>query len=274
MDSPYRANIARLLTYTADIDCLRGAWPDYVQELGLTEGDVDEMARFALDDASRSPDPDEPSFWAAVHAWRALAQLRSPKAVEVLLASIDRDPDDDWSAAELPAASEMVGAAAVPLLEVYLRRRARKGYKAAVAAEALCDVSLAHPATREQVVAIAASQLESYRDQDPVVNAFLVGCLLKNEAVEWLPLIEAAFSADAVDEMVYGDIHDIRFELGVGPKPGPRVAHWGASAVLPTFTRATAPPAAGMAPVTATAKDKARAKGKAAKLARKKNRRR
>jgi hypothetical protein len=274
MSGPNRANVAGLLTFTADIYRLRGAWPDYVQELGLTDGDVEEIARLALDDASRSPDPDEPSFWATVHAWRALAQLRSPRAVEVLLASIDRDPDDDWSAAELPAAAEMVGAAAVPLLEAFLQRHARKGYTAAVAAEALCDVSLAHPATREQVVAIAASQLESYRDHDPAVNAFLVGCLLKNEAVEWLPLIEAAFSADAVDEMVYGDIHDIRFELGVGPKPGPRVGRWVASPVLPTVTRATASPAAGMAQAAATAKEKARAKGKAAKLARKKNRRR
>ena len=61
-------------------------WPDYPKEYGLTQGDIPELIRLATDDDLYSENTEEEypeaAMWAAIHALRALGQLKSTQAIE------------------------------------------------------------------------------------------------------------------------------------------------------------------------------------------------
>jgi hypothetical protein len=58
-------------------------------------------------------------------------------------------------------------------------------------------------------------QLEDWPRQSRLVNAFLIAHLVELEELGALPLMEAAFAADAVDLAVHGDWEDVQVDLGL-----------------------------------------------------------
>src|SRR3954452_6496585 len=118
----YKEPVSRLLEYG---ECEMGgtkatlAWPDYVNELGLTQDHVPELIRLASDEMLNTADSESLAVWAPTHAWRALGQLRAPEAVAPLL-DLLKVKDDDWLAAELPAVLGLIGPGAIPWLAEFL----------------------------------------------------------------------------------------------------------------------------------------------------------
>lgn len=282
----YGSPVNRLLTYTADVDRMRGPWPQYVEELGLTHDDIPELIRMMNDRALWEMDAEGPEIWAAVHAWRALAQLEAVEVIGPLLAMVREDPDNDWAMSELPIVAAKVGPGAVPPLSRVVEDRAAAEDERTVAAEALTQIGLVHEAAREPTIAVLSEQLRYHSENDAVFNGFLVCFLIDLGAKPALPLIEAAYDADDVDETICGDVNDARVAFGEEPRPIPERdrALWelAKAQVMNEMLGNLAPRQGMMAPwepstpplrQSPQAKAKAKAKRKAERQARKKNRR-
>ncbi len=115
----YPSTVAQLLSLGDPRNELR--WQNYLA-LGVSEQDIPDLIRMALDEELHWADSESKQVWAPIHAWRALGQLRAEAAVEPLLhlfRRIDED-NDDWVGEELPQVYGMIGPAAIPALAVCL----------------------------------------------------------------------------------------------------------------------------------------------------------
>ena len=191
-------------------------WRDY-GALGLKERHVSELIRMATDEGLHDADFDNPAVWAPLHAWRALAQLRSVEAVDPLLKLMGpRDEaDDDWYLEEFPVVFGMIGPPSLSPLASYLSDSANLLYPRAAAAGGLFHVAQHHSESRGASVAALTDQLARFEENPPELNAFLVCYLDDLKAVESAEVIERAYAARRVDESIVGSWGKIRQSLGV-----------------------------------------------------------
>lgn len=211
----------------------RGSWRDYLQ-LALTPEHVPALVTLMEDprlswEACNEEDDATP-FWAPLHAWRALGQLRAEAAAEPLVKALLRAGDDDWASADIPLALAMIGPAALGPVRDALPAAAREPepWTAGALAGTLVKIAEANPEVREQVVEILTRQLRIWPNQSEELNAFLIAELIDLRAVESASVIQEAFEAGAVDEFVSGDWEDVQAELGLIEKrttPRPRYDH-------------------------------------------------
>lgn len=219
METSYPAPVSQLLSLGMPA-ISRERWPDY-RGMGLAEEHVPSLIEMmedpSLDWDAMAEDADETPYWAPVHAWRALGQLRAEAAVEPLLGVLHRDIENDWTVSEVPDALGMIGPAAVGPVRDALARAARgpEPWEAAALAAALEKIGRAHPGARGEAVSVLVDQLRAYGAQDPDLNGFLISSLVELRAVEAAPAMEAAFAAGAVEEAVSGDWEDVQVELGL-----------------------------------------------------------
>ena len=210
----YLPPVDQLLTYGDCTKLLKQKnSPDYVSELQLSAEHVPELIRMAVDKKLLWADGDGLEFWAPVHAWRALGQLRAEAAIEPLISLFDYDPEDDWVGIELPRTLGKIGAAAIPALQVYLADQSRSYRERAVANDALKEIGRHAPELRAEVVAVLIQELEHFKQNSALLNGFILGSLLDLDAVEAAPVIERAFAANRVDETIVGDWGDVQVDL-------------------------------------------------------------
>jgi len=132
------------------------------------------------------------------------------------LMSLFHELDDaDWAREELPIVYQMIGPKAVPALVRYLGEDSHGTFPRIAVTYSLERIGNAYPEAKEQCLVSLKEQLEYFRDNDPALNAFLIGHLTDLNALKLLPLIKQAFDNDSVDMMVTGDLEDIEIELGV-----------------------------------------------------------
>jgi HEAT repeat protein len=193
-------------------------WPDYLQ-LGLASEHVPELIRMAADEDLHFADSDSLEVWAPVHAWRALGQLRAEVALKPLLELLERFADDiksdDYALDELPEVFGLIGRTALPDLTAYLQDDEHLDRARIAATSALRCVAEHDPATRDEIVAILLQQLQQFDVQDEGFNGFLISDLVDLKAQEALFVIEQAFAAGAVDEMIMGDWEDVQIKFGL-----------------------------------------------------------
>lgn len=218
------------MTYTEPVSKLLklgrpdGPWLDY-PALGLTREDVPELIRLVQDDELRllaRPEglpegEDVPEWYAQVHAWRALAQLQAEEAIPALLGLLHQidDDTDDWLASDAEDVFALLGIPAVEPLTAYLTDEDNPMYARTAASSALAEIGRLHPEARERCIRGITAVLENYESNDEGLNGFLIGDLVKLNAVEEIDLIRRAFAADAVDESIYGDVEDVQIRLGL-----------------------------------------------------------
>lgn len=194
-------------------------WPDYVKEFGFCLDDLPHLIRMLRDPTIASADSDDPRVWADIHAWRTIGQLRAVSAVEDLLHLLKDEDDeeenwDDWIPTEIPKVLGLIGVEAVGPLARYLDNRI--GLWGLVgAARALENISNKNPEVREECISILSRSLSNYRDNDDVLNAFLIDILVELKATESLDLIRCAFQEEKVDIFLRGDLEDVEIDLGV-----------------------------------------------------------
>jgi hypothetical protein len=275
MAATYPPPVDQLLTL-GDPD-VGDEWLDYLA-LGLGEAHVPALVELIQDPALDWPawkeGDDEAPFWAPVHAWCALGQLRAPEAAEPLVRVLLRDDDDDWAPGTIPVALAMIGPAALRPIRDALPAAAREpdpSWKVGRLGEALVKIAQAHPEARDEAVALLTRQLRVWPEQDAELNAFLIADLMDLQAVEAAPVMQEAFEGDAVDEAVVGDWEEVQVDLGLlAERITPRPRFVAPLHPFPHRERENAPPAQ---PSTKAAA-KAHNRRKAAKQSRKKNRRR
>ena len=204
-ETPYTPPVDQLLTYGEPDLVNAEGWADYLA-LGIGPEDIPELIRMATDKQIHDIhveeyDEDDPTFYAAVHAIRALGQLHAEAAAYPLLPLFD-EPGDEWIVEDLAKVYGMIGPSAIPALASYLRDNSHDLYSRAYASNGLAEIAKSHPESRSDAIAVITQVLEQFEENDPELNGLLIGDLASLEAKETLPLIERAFEAERVDEFL------------------------------------------------------------------------
>ncbi|BAZ10685.1 hypothetical protein NIES4071_25080 [Calothrix sp. NIES-4071] len=214
MSSSYPSPVNKLLTY-GDCSQIKGM-PDYVGELGFTSSHIPDLIRMASDEELLIGASDtDLQAWAPVHAMRVLGQLRAVEAIEPLINLFGAFEEDDRMSSELPSAIAAIGTTAIEPLQAYMLDSSHDTYQRADAACALTRIAQIHPDARSRCVEIITNLLNNFADNDPDVNAFLVGELIDLKAVEAAPVIEKAFADDCVPTFLVGDWEEVQIALGI-----------------------------------------------------------
>ena len=193
---------------------------DYVTRLNLDRSHVPallEIARQMAEPQEWSDDEDDLTWTPPIHAYRALAQIGAPEAVNGLLGMMDRldEMGDDWYLNEFASALGLIGPPAFDACAAYLADRVHGMFPASAAAHGLVEIAKRHPEFRGRAVECISSRLAEFESSDMDFNGFLVGHLLDLKAVEAAEVIERAFAAQRVECCVTGNWHDVRTDLGV-----------------------------------------------------------
>lgn len=217
--SSYPSPVNKLLTYG---DCSQiKEMPNYVEELGFTSQHIPDLIRMACDeelsiDVLDIEDTNQNlQAWAPVHAVRVLGQLHAVEAIEPLINLFGTFEEDDRMSLELPGVFAKIGTAAIEPLEAYIVDSSHDTYERADAASALTRIAQIHPEAHSRCVSIITNLLNNFADNDPDVNAFLVGELVDLKAVEAAPIIEKAFAAECVPTFLVGDWNEVQIALGI-----------------------------------------------------------
>ncbi|MEO1620945.1 MAG: hypothetical protein AAFU53_07895 [Cyanobacteria bacterium J06632_3] len=190
------------------------SWPNYVEELGLTEAHVPELIRMATDDALNELPGDQIEVWAPVHAWRALGFLRAVESVEPLLGLLV-DEFSDWLLEELPWVFGMIGEGAIAPVSLYLASRKHEEWARITTVSALEYIATLHPELKEHCIKKLGSQLADFRYNTDSLNGFLISSLIELEAREKAGLIERAYASGKVDESVCGNWPNVQIDMGL-----------------------------------------------------------
>lgn len=216
-ETPYTPPVDQLLTIGEPEPVRAEKWPDYLA-LGIGPDDIPELIRLATDREIHDIhveeyDEDDPTFYAAVHAIRALGQLHSEAAIYPLLSLFD-ESGDEWIVEELAEVYGMIGPQAIPALASYLQDTSHEIYSRAYASNGLIDIAEKHPESRSDAIAPITQVVGQFEENDPELTAFLIGDLAHVKATETLPLIERAFEAERVDEFII-DLDFVLEEFGL-----------------------------------------------------------
>lgn len=203
-------------------------WPNYVQELELTSEHIpsliemaqdDELWAFFAGDYDREDDfwdagitPDD-ALWAPIHAWRALGQLQAAEAVKPL-AKVLEQRDYDWCWEELPQVFGLMGAEAIAPLGELLSSKINYNHKITLSS-GLGEIGKVFPELRGRCVEVLTGQLSNFKQHHRTVNGSLIAQLLDLKAVESIPVMEAAYTANKVDEIFVGTWAGAQIELGL-----------------------------------------------------------
>jgi hypothetical protein len=203
-------------------------WPNYPLQYELRASDIPELLRMALDEDLNQADSESTEVFAPLHAWRALGQLGAVEAAAPLLGllrRIDVD-DDDWVGEDLPLALALIGPAAIPPLAQYLADPANGMWARVAAAASLTKIGAAYDPARDDCVAALVAALKDFQHNDEGFNGELVTFLADLKAVEAALLVESAFAAGKVEEIIMGDWEDWQVAVGLlaeritDPDPG------------------------------------------------------
>ena len=78
-------------------------------------------------------------------------------------------------------------------------------------------IGMSHAEAQEACITALTQQLEAFRKNDRELNGFLISFLVDLQAIEIAPLMQRAYAAGRVDEIVMGDWEDVQVALGLKP---------------------------------------------------------
>ena len=203
----YRPPVNKLLT-------LGKQQYDYITELGLGSQHVPDLMKMAVDNELLGTDSNSTEFWAAIHAWRALGQLRVDDAIALLLPLFDLE-DNDAVAEEMPKVYGTIGEKAIPQLQAYLGERSHGLFPRTTAINCLEEIANQHADTRNDIVTALTQQLKLLNQNSAELNGFIVSSLVNLQAKESASLIKYAFDTSLVADDVAGSWNDVRENLGI-----------------------------------------------------------
>jgi len=204
--------------------------PTGYRAFGIGPEHIPELIRLLQDQELRDldgvpEDEDVPSWYAHIHAWRALGELRAEAAIEPLLRLIDGQKSDedwsDWVTEEVPDILGKIGPPALSGVSARLEQSRREKYLGWSLTRALASIAENNPETRTDVLNRLVAVLQLAAENEPSVNGGIICELVELEATNTWDDIEKAFATGNVDESIVGDAPTVKWELGLGPMPPP-----------------------------------------------------
>lgn len=212
----YTPPVSALLTYgdCRDLDRQHPDWVNYSQQFGLTEADILELIRMAIDPEINNLDSERIEVWASVHAWRALGQLKATAAIEPLISLFGRE-EDDWLLIDMPKVFSLIGEAAIAPLTECLEDSDREHQARVLASDCLTRIALDHPDLRDACTQPIVRLLEQYETISEDLTTMLINSVLDLKMASAAPLLEKVFAAGKVDEFVVGTWASVQVDLGL-----------------------------------------------------------
>jgi Protein of unknown function (DUF1186) len=188
--------------------------------LGITTEHIPELAKLVLDEQFYLEDPeDEEWLYPHLFAYRALAQLKTEEAIDAIIQGILCWTDSDWFEwFSMPMSKILgeIGELAVPALGRLLQSKAADEQVLIMTTEYLTAIVDRNPASRDLCVAILTEQLKKGHENSSMVNGFIVAALTSDmRALESVAEIEAAYKAGCVNKKVMGDWNHAQVYLGL-----------------------------------------------------------
>ncbi len=198
-------------------------WQDY-SALGFDEADIETLLTMVGNEALNQADETSCEVWAPLHAWRALGQIGSAKAVEPLLALFDALAHDDWALPELSQVMGMIGTPAIPALARYLNEPEHDEFARIMAMDGLFEITARHPQQRDNTIRILRDYISRPDKDARYLNGLTVSRLIDLEAKEAIAEIRELFAMHCIDITYNGDLEDVEILLGLRderatPKP-------------------------------------------------------
>ncbi len=152
-----------------------------------------------------------------MHAWRALAQIRSEHAIEALVELMARVDayNDDWTQSELPDVFAAHGLVTLPFLIAFIADDSQGVWARVTAINSIEKTVRTHPEAQEECVFALTKQLKHFSRQDNILKACLLDVLVEWKAVDAAEIMERAFKSNAIDLTMRGDWEDVQIELGL-----------------------------------------------------------
>jgi hypothetical protein len=192
----------------------RTDWPDYKQ-YGFGEEDVEDLLKLVTDASLHGAPTESKEVWVPLHAWRALAQLGDPRAIQPLVGMFDTLCKDDWALEELPVVLGMIGHEAIGSLSVFLADASHAEFARAMAVRGLEEIAKRDVSTRSVIVKIITDFLDAPDVNARGLNGSAVNSLLSLEARESIDTLRRLYESGNVDLFACGDIEDVEMELGL-----------------------------------------------------------
>ncbi|BAU07544.1 HEAT repeat domain-containing protein [Fischerella sp. NIES-3754] len=209
----YQTPIDKLLTL-GDCHKITNEY-NYIAELGLDTEHIPGLISMAIDQKLNSADSASLEAWGAIHACRALGQLRAEAAIEPLMQLFHKLEDSDWVNEEMPKIYGMFGEVAIPRLKAYLADESHGIFPRITAIHSLEEICKQHPNTRQKCIAALTQQLKSFAQNPHELNGFIVASLIELQAVESAAVIKSAFLAQSVPDEITGTWDNVCDSLGI-----------------------------------------------------------
>lgn len=120
--SEYRDELQKLFTLGQPEENETKRWKNYPREFSLKPEDIPDLVQIVLENSTEHFE--EPKSWAAIHAWRALGQLRAKEVIPTFLEVMERNVWEDWGWDELPTMLGLFGIDALePVYKFMLKHR-------------------------------------------------------------------------------------------------------------------------------------------------------
>ncbi len=186
-------------------------WPDYVKQLGLKEKDIEDLIAIATHESLTD---EEETWFAPVHAWRALGQMRAKAAIEPLISTFGWNMD--WAWEELLDVYTLMGAEALPVLAKALKPTQAGGSENSISlAESMSRIGKLSEAARTEAIALLVEILGDRQTYDRKTNGGIVFALSELKAVEAEKVLEEAHAGDRVDTSHCGSWAAVQVSLGL-----------------------------------------------------------
>jgi hypothetical protein len=193
-------------------------WIDYVGEYGFTSEHIPELQRLFEDKQFQVGDfRDEPEGFAFVHVLRVLGQLKDDSTIPFLFRVSEAENESDWTWDTLSAVLPLFGVGVLPKVIENFRHldKDKQFIPCAIMLRATEELLKQYPELKQDIYDFWMDVLKDYQTNDYSLNATIIVMLSTQRYKPALPLIEEAFKAQRVDELVMGDYYDVLVEYGL-----------------------------------------------------------
>lgn len=162
-------------------------WPDYIKKLELKRTDAKVLMEIiASSDLNLITTGASIDQFAAMHAWRALGQLRATESLKTLLNSLidEKNGEAFWYRIELPHVIKEIGAESIKPLDKFLKKRGQPWDNKMIMINGLIEIAINQPKYKKEVEEITLSLLKKYKKNDLAFNASLLNAIFKLQPYE------------------------------------------------------------------------------------------